>query len=44
VNFGLGEDPDLGLSTHSRSKDYAVAIVDEVEQPRFIGKRFTVSY
>jgi putative NADH-flavin reductase len=25
-------------------EDYAVAIVDEVEQPRFIGKRFTVGY
>jgi uncharacterized protein len=25
-------------------EDYAVAIVDEIEHPRFIGKRFTVGY
>jgi putative NADH-flavin reductase len=31
-------------STSLSYEDYAVAIVDEVEQPRFIGKRFTVGY
>jgi putative NADH-flavin reductase len=25
-------------------EDFAVAIVDEIENPRFAGKRFTVGY
>ena len=45
--FRLGTDTlirdDSGNSSISR-EDFAMAIVDEIEQPHFVGKRFTVGY
>lgn len=45
--FRIGEDELLmtgdGISTISY-EDYAIALVDELEQPRFIRRRFTVGY
>lgn len=45
--FRLGHDHllenDKGESLISR-EDFAVAILDEIEQPRHIGQRFTVAY
>jgi len=45
--FRLGEDDmivdDAGESRISQ-QDFAVAILDEVEQPRFLRRRFTVAY
>ena len=45
--FRLGEDELLvtekGVSTISY-EDYAIALVDELEQPKYIRRRFTVGY
>jgi len=45
--FRLGSDTlirdESGNSSISR-QDFAMAIVDEIEQPHFVGKRFTVGY
>jgi putative NADH-flavin reductase len=45
--FRLGDDAlivnDEGKS-HISMEDYAVAIVDEAEKPRHVGRRFTVGY
>lgn len=46
-NFRIGNDQlvvnEAGESRIS-TEDYAVAMLDEVEQPRFIRKRFTIGY
>lgn len=45
--FRLGTDQllvDEKGESHISTEDYAVAMLDEVENPRFIRKRFTIAY
>ncbi len=45
--FRLGADQlvvDAKGESRISAEDYAVAIVDEIEKPQFIGKRFTAAY
>jgi uncharacterized protein len=45
--FRLGQDDlvsdETGVSRIS-AEDYAIALVDELESPKYIGKRFTIGY
>lgn len=46
-HFVLGEDEavyDASGRSHISMEDYAVALVDELETPRHIGRRFTLGY
>ncbi|MFY9690322.1 MAG: NAD(P)-dependent oxidoreductase [Candidatus Acidiferrales bacterium] len=45
--FRLGADQlvtDAKGESRISAEDYAVAVVDEIEKPQFIGKRFTAAY
>jgi putative NADH-flavin reductase len=45
--FRLGTDTavsDAKGNSHISAEDYAVALVDELERPQFIRKRFTIGY
>jgi uncharacterized protein len=45
--FRLGEDDlivDESGASRISAEDYAIALVDELENPKYIGKRFTAAY